>query len=70
MASQSSYNEVPFQITLSGTYHSLAHFLADLGQESRIISEKNINFTPESSGKDYSTTINAGFVLIAYTFKG
>jgi len=70
MAAQPSYNEVPFQITLSGTYHSLAHFLAELGQESRILSEKNINFTPGSSGKENTTTINANFVLIAYTFKG
>jgi len=71
VASQSNYNEVPFQIILSGSYHSFAHFLAEMGQESRILSEKNIVYTSGySGGKDNSTTINATFILVAYTFKG
>jgi type IV pilus assembly protein PilO len=71
VAAQPNYNEVPFQITLSGSYHGFAHFLAELGQKSRILSEKNITFTSASSGsKDNSTTINANFILVAYTFKG
>lgn len=70
-ASQPNYNEVPFQITLTGTFHSFAHFLADIGQQSRILSEKNVMFNGASSGaKDYSVTINANFTLLAYTFKG
>jgi type IV pilus assembly protein PilO len=66
-----NYNEIPFAIALTGSFHSFAHFLADIGQQPRILSERNINFTSASAGpKDYSITINASFTLIAYTFKG
>ena len=70
VSAQSNYNEVPFQIVLSGSYHSLAHFFSELGQESRIFSERNVIFAPGTGGKDNTTTINVNFTLIAYTFKG
>lgn len=69
MAQQSNYNEIPFQITMQGTYHSLAHFLSDLGQESRILHAHNINYSA-GINKENDTTINVSFTLIAYTFKG
>jgi len=69
MLSQPNFNEVPFQITLQGSYHSLAHFLAELGQQTRILNAKNINIS-SSGGKDNETTINATFTLVAYIFKG
>lgn len=67
---QANYNEVPFQITLQGTYHAFACFLSELGQESRILSERNLSMTANAGTKESPATINANFTLIAYTFKG
>lgn len=66
---QNNYNEVPFQITLQGSYHSLAFFLAELGQEPRILSARNIGYTAGPVSKE-GTLVSVTFTLVAYTFKG
>ena len=70
VSAQSNYNEVPFQITLQGTYHALAHFLAEVGQESRILAARNITFAAGQQSKNNEATVSVNFTLIAYTFKG
>ena len=70
VTAKANYNEVPFQITAQGTYHSLANFFAELGQRSRILSERNLTITGNPSTKESGTTVNANFTLIAYTYKG
>jgi type IV pilus assembly protein PilO len=69
-AAQANYNEIPFQMTITGTYHSLAYFLNEIGQEARILSVKNINFTGMTPNKENSSTISVTCVLVAYTFRG
>ena len=70
VTSQANYNEIPFQMTVQGTYHALAYFLSDIGQESRILSVKNVNFASNTQTKENTNTVNVNFTLIAYTFKG
>ena len=70
LVSQPNYNEIPFQMTMQGTYHSVAYFLDDIGQESRILSVKNINFVSNNPSKDNPSTVNVNCILVAYTFKG
>ena len=65
---KSNYIEIPFKISVRGGYHSLAQFFADLGQESRIISARNLNMTADNSTKN--DTLNANFSIVAYMFKG
>lgn len=67
---QSNYNEIPFQMTLQGTYHSFAAFLAELGQESRILSARNITYTVMQPNKENASTVTVNFTLVAYIFKG
>jgi type IV pilus assembly protein PilO len=69
LISQSNYNEIPFQMTVLGNYHAIANFLAEIGQDSRILSSRNINFTSMPATKDNLATVSANFVLVAYTFK-
>lgn len=65
-----NYNEIPFQMTIQGSYHSLAYFLNEIGQESRILSVRNIAYTASPPTKENSSTINVNCTLVAYTFKG
>lgn len=64
----SNYTEIPFKISVRGGYHSLAQFFADLGQESRIISARNLNMTVDNTTKH--DTVTANFTIVAYMFKG
>ncbi|MFH1368253.1 MAG: type 4a pilus biogenesis protein PilO [Elusimicrobiota bacterium] len=71
VVSLANYNEIPFLLTLTGTYHSLAQFLAEIGQESRILNSKNVAFSASGdTSKGAKTTISVNFTLMAYTFKG
>ena len=72
VVSQTNYSELPYQMTVSGNYHSVARFLTDIGQSSRLLSTKNIVFSFMTGGntKDTPHTISVTFTLVAYTFKG
>lgn len=67
---QANYNELPFLISVQGTYHSLGLFLADMGQGGRLMSSRNLTIAPIDSTKNGPASISATFVLVAYTFKG
>jgi len=69
------YTEHIFNISAQSTYHSLAMFLAEISQGGRIISSRDLNFSPLMSappapGARPSNTISVNFQLVAYTYKG
>jgi type IV pilus assembly protein PilO len=66
----SNYNEVPFQISAQGTYHNMANFFAEIGQEPRILSVKDVNYSVFAPSKENANTVSVTFTLVAYTFKG
>lgn len=70
VVAQANYNEIPFQLTVTGTYHGLARFLSELGQESRILNSKSLNYSGIAPSGKEKNTINVNFTLYAYTFKG
>lgn len=69
ISAQPNYNELPFQLTVQGTYHNVARFLAEIGQETRILTTRNLNFTAAQGTKENPVTANVTFTLSAYTFK-
>lgn len=62
------FDEVPFGITLSGTYHDLARFMADMGQSVRIVTPERLQLTGKVGDK--RITVDATLDLVAYTYKG
>jgi type IV pilus assembly protein PilO len=70
IAAREHYNEIPFQINIRGRYHSVARFLADIGQEARIITARDLNLTYSgSSVKGDQFNLTADFVLLSYMYK-
>ncbi len=69
VAAQPNYNEVPFTITAQGTYHNIALFFAEIGQESRILSVKDVNLTASAPTRENASTVIVTFTMVAYTFK-
>lgn len=70
VSAKPNYNEIPFKVTVNGSYHALALFLSNLGQEPRILSTRNLSIKSYASKDKDDKTITANFELIAYTFKG
>jgi type IV pilus assembly protein PilO len=67
--SQAYFTEVSFVMEVSGTFHSVARFLASLGQEERILSARNLQLV-ESWDPVTSHTVTGTFRLLAYVFHG
>ena len=45
-----SYNELPIQLRVTGTYHDMGAFASDVGQLSRIVILKDVSLQAEKSG--------------------
>lgn len=67
---QQYFNEVPFNVTFSANYHTLARFFSALAQGERLIGERNLTLNATSAKDDPSTTVNVTVTLIAYSYKG
>ncbi len=67
-----NYTEHIFSITAQGNYHTIAKFLSEIGQAGRIISARNLSFSPMSAtpAGPSDVTISVNFQLVAYTYKG
>lgn len=50
-ANKDFYAELPISVRLTGTYHDLGAFAADIARLSRIVTLHNINLTPLQDGK-------------------
>jgi type IV pilus assembly protein PilO len=70
IVAKANYSELPFQLSVQGNFHTLALFLTDLGQGSRLMSARNVVFSQPQQAKDASVSLSATFTLVAYTFKG
>jgi len=63
------YDEFPVTLQISGNFHSIGNFLAELGQEERIFSASNLILTSQSLPKE-GITVTGGITIIAYVAKG
>lgn len=62
------YDEIPFALTILGTFHRVFEFLTQLGQGKRLMSAKDLQLSAQIS-PDRLTTISGNFTLIAYKLK-
>lgn len=62
------YDEVPYQISLASSYHSLGHFLTAMGKGERLFAARNLALQSAASKTDPSKTVTATFTLIAFKY--
>lgn len=60
------FSEVPITLQVSGNYHNLANFLADIGQHERVINTYDLNLTPKTASKESPETLTAALRLVTY----
>ncbi len=63
------FSEIPISLQISGNYHNLANFLADIGQYERVINTYDVNLTPKAASKESPDTIAATLRLVTYMGK-
>jgi type IV pilus assembly protein PilO len=66
------YAEVPIQLTVEGTFHSLGAFLDRVGRLERLvtITDLRVSPVPRSAERRSPHTITADFTAMTYTFSG
>jgi type IV pilus assembly protein PilO len=62
------YDEIPYTVSLSASFHSLGHFLTAMGKGERLFAARNLALSPAGQSKDMSKTVNATFTLIAFKY--
>lgn len=65
---QQYFIENPYQVSLQGSYHTIAYFLSALAISERIFNERNLKLAPFSKSTDPSMTVRATFQLVAYQY--
>ncbi|MFA5160667.1 MAG: type 4a pilus biogenesis protein PilO [Elusimicrobiales bacterium] len=58
------YTEIPYALTITGGYHAVGRFLAEIATSQRIFTVRDVNMSVAGAG------IQASFVLVAYQYKG
>jgi type IV pilus assembly protein PilO len=66
--SQQYFVEVPYTITLEGSYHTTARFMAAMAISERIFHERGLSMSAKTGGES-SFTLQANFTLVAYQYR-
>jgi len=66
--SKGLYDEIPFSVSLSASFHSLGRFLTAMGKGERLFAARNLAMTAGGGKADPSKTINATFTLVAFKY--
>jgi len=71
-AGDSLYSQIPVSMTVTGNFHQLAWFLANIGNLPRIVTSSNVKVIPNSDAKERSRdlTIKADLTTTTYIYIG
>ncbi|MBU2567925.1 MAG: type 4a pilus biogenesis protein PilO [Elusimicrobia bacterium] len=62
------YDEIPITVQYQASFHTLGHFISDIGQEKRLMSVKDVAMA--QSGTLPTQNLSGTFTLTAYMIKG
>jgi type IV pilus assembly protein PilO len=62
------YDEIPYKVALSASFHTLGRFLTAMGKGDRLFAARDLAMTGTNTKTDPSKTINATFSLIAFKY--
>lgn len=63
------YDEIPINLSIRATYHNFGKFLAAIGNLERILTPSWTALTCLAPTKEDASTISAGLVITAFTYK-
>ncbi|MFA5974750.1 MAG: type 4a pilus biogenesis protein PilO [Elusimicrobiota bacterium] len=62
------YDEVPYQVSLSASFHTIGNFFTAMGKGERLFAARNLALQGTNSKTDASKTVTATFTLIAFKY--
>lgn len=62
------YDEIPYNVTMSGSFHALGRFLTAMGKGERLFAARNLALTSAVSKTDMTKTVNATFTLVSFRY--
>jgi type IV pilus assembly protein PilO len=62
------YDEIPYAVTMTTSFHSLGRFLTAMGKGERLFAARNLALTSAVSKSDNTKTINATFTLVSFKY--
>ena len=62
------YDEIPYQVALVASFHSLGHFLTAMGKGDRLFAARNLAINASNNKADPDKTIAATFQLVAFKY--
>ncbi|MCD6412976.1 MAG: type 4a pilus biogenesis protein PilO, partial [Elusimicrobia bacterium] len=68
--SRQYYQEHSYSFSITSTYHRIARFFADICQEERIMTVRDLKLVPGSATGTGRPRMQAMFTLVVYTYKG
>lgn len=69
VATRNNISELSYQLSIRGSYHSVAKFLTALALQERIFHARNLVLTP-LSGAGQTETVAGQFTLVTFQYKG
>ncbi len=67
--SKKFYQEHQYNFSITSTYHKIAQFFADICQEERIMTVRDLKLVPGTSKTTGNPQMRAMFTLVVYTYK-
>jgi type IV pilus assembly protein PilO len=62
------YDEVPYALSITTSFHNLGHFLTAMGKGERLFAARNLTMSGSNSKGDSSKTVSATLSLIAFKY--
>jgi type IV pilus assembly protein PilO len=66
--SKGLYDEIPYNVTMTGSFHSLGRFLTAMGKGERLFAARNLALVSAVSKTDLSKTVNVTFILVSFRY--
>lgn len=63
------YDEIPFGLTITGTFHTILEFLTELGQQDRLMSARDLQLSAQVTAEKLATA-SGSFTMVAFKLKG
>lgn len=65
------YNEIPFGVTFSGSYHDLVLFLTEIGSLERLYHARDMVLSPAAATQtNPATSVSATLTLVTFEYRG
>ena len=68
MSAKGLYDEIPYKVSVSASFHGIGQFLTAMGKGERLFAARDISFQGAPNRSDPTKTVTATFTLVAFKY--